>query len=309
VAKLLVRHSAVVGARAAVVVIEESAAVPGAPENVYAGLGAGELELEELGDIATDTGALNEAAASSGGTLQDSLQSMLEVLDRTHSRVSQIRTAAYFPLLALSPDLIDDGLGLLFGPDALSTERRTVRGAIGDTGPSRLIGAFLYNLGAVAVTFPTAPGSEEWRTDPYAHEDEVTVRVTYMFKCNVPLASLLLCDSGLALFTGVTILDPAALWRLQRLPPPPENPGDLPDWAARVDAAADSIAYRHERVSNFGDHQDTLDQVESPLVQMLLLLRPGARYMLIESEATLPVQSARYYPRGDGSGTSGGGAS
>ncbi len=294
VGKLLVRHAAVVGARAAVVVIEESADVPGTPENVYEGLPAGELELdEENDDVAHDAGGLSSATNSAGSSLQDSLESMLQVLDRSRSRISQIRTAAYFPLLAISPDAISDGLGVFVGND-----QQNVRDAFGDTGPLRLVGAFLYNLGAVAVTFPTSPGSEEFRTEPYAHGDEVTVRVTYMFKCNVPFASLLLCDSGLALFSGISILDPATLWRMRHLTQaPPSRIDQLDAWQRRVTGALDSLERRQDRVDAFGDRGEALDQVESPIIQSLLLLRPGARYMLIEAEATLPVQSAQYYPR------------
>jgi len=306
VAKLLVRHSAVVGARAAVVVLEESVDVPGAPEEVYDGAPAGDLQLDDSGGdpAETQSEAIQQAGNQVNNTtaLQDQIQGLMEIVDRGHSRIAQIRTASYFPLLAISPDLLSDGFSLLFGSDALSSERQTVRGAIGDTGISRIVGAFLYNLGAVAVTFPTAPGSDETREQPYGHGDEVTVRVTYMMRCNVPIASLLLCDSGLALLAGTAFIDPGLWWELRNLPPTEEiRAQNLPAHIADVQDALDRYERRQERIDGFNEHSDELDQAESTIVQTLLLLRPGARYMLIQAEATLPVQSARYYPRAEAS--------
>jgi hypothetical protein len=313
VAKLLVRHSAVVGARAAVVVLEESVDVLGTPEELYDGAPAGDLQLDEDdsgGDPAETQGAeLQQAGsqANNSGPLQDQIQGLMEIVDRGHSRIAQIRTAAYFPLLAISPDLLSDGFGFLFGSDALSSERQTVRDAIGDTGILRIVGAFLYNLGAVAVTFPSAPGSDETKEGPYAHGDEVTVRVTYMMRCNVPIASLLLCDSGLALLVGTALIDPGLWWELRNLPPAEEiRAQNLPAQIADVQDALDRYDRRQERIDGFNEHSDELDQAESPIIQTLLMLRPGARYMLIQAEATLPVQSARYYPRAEASEGGGG---
>ena len=311
VAKLLVRHSAVVGARAAVVVLEESVDVPGTPEELYDGAPAGDLQLDDSGD---DPAEENGAALAQAGNqvnnsspLQDQIQGLMEIVDRGHSRIAQIRTAAYFPLLAISPDLLSDGFGFLFGSDALSSERQTVEGAIGETGILRLAGAFLYNLGAVAVTFPTGPGADETKEGPYAHGDEVTVRVTYMMRCNVPIASLLLCDSGLALLVGTAFIDPGLWWELRNLRDTEAvREQNLPEFIGRVQSALERYERRQERIDSWGEHQEELDQAESPVVQTLLMLRPGARYMLIQAEATLPVQSARYYPRAEASEGNGG---
>ena len=307
VTKLLVRHSAVVGARAAVVVLEESADVPGGPDGdeLYGGTAAGDLQLDDSGEdpAATNADGLRNAGqgVNNGGPLQEQINSLMEIVDRGASRIAQIRTAAYFPLLAISPDLLSDGLGFLFGADNFSSERQTVRDAIGETGISRIVGAFLYNLGAVAVTFPASPGADEWREQPYGHGDEVTVRVTYMMRCNVPIASLLFCDSGLSLLVGTPLIDPGLWWELRQFGRTPRNEQDVAEIIASVEDAIDRYERRQNRIDTFGEHSETLDQAESPLVQTLLLLRPGARYMLIEAEATLPVQSARYYPRAEAS--------
>jgi hypothetical protein len=306
VTKLLVRHSAVVGARAAVVVLEESVDVRGTPPNLYGESPAGDLQLDDSGE--PDLDGLRNAAGGvdAAGSLQEQIQSLMELADRGQSRIAQIRTAAYFPLLAISPDALDDGIGFLVGDGASGSERRSLRGAIGNTGISRIVGAFLYNLGAVAVTFPAAPGGDELRDEPYAHGDEVTVRVTYLMRCNVPIASLLLCDSGLALWAGSAWLDPALYWQFSRLGiSRPQRQADVPDYVARAESALERLDRRQARIDAFDEHQDALDHAESPLVQLLLLLRPGARYMVIGAEATLPVQSARYYRRADGSGDGG----
>ena len=310
VSKLLVRHSAVVGARAAVVVLEESVDVPGTPDDIYDGAPAGDLQLDDSDEDPAGANGQGLQGAGEGvnnqGPLQEQIHSLMEIVDRGSSRIAQIRTAAYFPLLALSPDALADGLGFLVGEGAFESEHKSLRGAIGNTGISRIVGAFLYNLGAVAVTFPTSPGSEEWREEPYAHGDEVTVRVTYLMRCNVPLVSLLLCDSGLALLAGTAFVDPALYWEMRNFGPNrPTRPEDVPQFLEDVQRAIDHYQLRQDRIDDFQDRTDTLDQAESPVVQTMLLLRPGARYMVIEAEATLPVQSARYYPRAESTGGEG----
>jgi hypothetical protein len=311
VAKLLVRHSAVLGARAAVVVLEESVDVPGAPDDIYGGEPAGELQNGEgEGEDPAESNEQGLRNAGQGvnnqGPLQEQINGLMEIVDRSATRIAQIRTAAYFPLLAISPDAVSDGLGFLVGGDAFSSEQQSLRDAIGNTGISRIVGAFLYNLGAVAVTFPTSPGSEDTREEPYAHGDEVTVRVTYLMRCNVPLASLLLCDSGLALLAGTAFLDPALYWELRNLGPTRDvREQDLPAILANIQSGLDRYELRQGRIDDFAERTETLDQAESPVVQTLLLVRPGARYMVISAEATLPVQSARYYPRAESSGGEG----
>jgi hypothetical protein len=122
-----------------------------------------------------------------------------------------------------------------------------------------------------------------------------------MMRCNVPIASLLLCDSGLALLAGTAFLDPGLWWEMRHLRDTEAvREQNLPDFIARVESTLERYERRQDRIDGFNDVEE-LDQAESTIIQTLLLLRPGARYMLIQAEATLPVQSARYYPRAEAS--------
>jgi hypothetical protein len=44
----------------------------------------------------------------------------------------------------------------------------------------------------MAVTFPTAPGANTFRTT-FERDDPITVRVTYLMHCSVPLVPVLMC--------------------------------------------------------------------------------------------------------------------
>lgn len=308
-AKLLLRHSAAVAARAAVVVLEDSADLPGASPDLYSAAPAGLLQggggQRDAGSSAglSEQGrdAMRKAASSGsrGDPILDQLQGLTRAMGRNQTRLRQIQTAAYLPLLAVSPDAADEGLGSLAGLPARSgaQDEPSVRDAIGGTASSHLLGSFLYNLGMVAVTFPQKPGARELRRRSYDVGDDVTVRVSYLFRCKVPVASLLLCDSGLGLLEGSGFPD----WSRYRLARAlgqsfPENLGELPAWQAR----AGELGRNPGGASNtaaFKGRGAEFDNVEAPDVQRLLLLRGGSRYMVLQSEATLPLQGARYYPR------------
>lgn len=231
------------------------------------------------------------------------LQSALSVLNRGESRIKQIRTAAYMPLLAVSPNSADDGLQFFQGRGAdvtrLWAKSDTLSSAIGGTGADRIVGAFLYNLGAVAVTFPTAPGSDQFMQGGYDPGEPVTVRVSYLFRCKVPLVSLLLCDSGWSLYSGEALADPAVWWEARKLGAKvPRSFSEIDGFLQEVAALESKVAQRQQRIDTFTGHEDEFKQVESRLIQQIILLRPAARYMVIRAEATLPLQSANYYPRG-----------
>jgi hypothetical protein len=96
------------------------------------------------------------------------------------ARFRDIRSAASIPLLAVAPSA-----------SALDQEE-SLRSAIG-TGRSRATtGAQRYNEAALAVTFPSAPGADSFRTR-FGTDDMVTVRVTYLMHCSVPLVPVLMC--------------------------------------------------------------------------------------------------------------------
>src|SRR5262249_33776551 len=119
-----------------------------------------------------------------------------------------------------------------------------------------------YTKAASAITVHAAPGSAELAPEPIDAKASVTVRVTYVYQCGVPIVRGLMCSSlesllaqkkGFSLF-GVTFGQP---------------PSKL---AARLGLA------------------------ESP--QLDHLVPKDASVVVFEAEATLPNQGAAYEKKG-----------
>jgi hypothetical protein len=307
-AKLSVHHAAALATRAATVVLEEAdvktaGGPPGSPDNIYSDLPAGALEVSKPDDkkgsskagVAQSQSQVS-AASSSGSSSKSTTQNMQDImggLERTDSRIKQIRTAAYWPLLAVSPDLTQDGIdvanSLLPGESA---PKLNVKSAIGTAGYRRIMGAFMYNMGAVAVTFPTAPGEKELTGGLFQPHDMLNVRVTYLFRCQVPLVSLIMCSSGWALLFGSAWIDPFVLKSVaSTVGDVPQRPEDLPAWSDEWRRT------KAMRVDAFKGHEAEFKQVEWPFMLDVLLALPGARYVVLQSEASLPLQGAEYYKR------------
>jgi hypothetical protein len=178
---------------------------------------------------------------------------MRALIDREPSRINAIRTAVYLPMALIGPGGMAKGL--------------------------------LYNLAATAVTFPQAPKSEKARQGDYGPTDEITVRVTYLFKCEMPIASAFMCDKLYELDTGIPINDALDAWSSLL-------GGDV-DAAARQAQRALQVQKRLKRQE---PAMRELENVELPDAQMLLMLG-GGRFTTIQSEVTMPIQGAKYYAR------------
>jgi F0F1-type ATP synthase membrane subunit b/b' len=314
IAKLAVRHAAALVTRAAVVVIEESEDVPGAPKDIYGGFQAGGLEVARPPGTQSGGGANVQKSQTQVSTVTGSgsankstsqnMQDLLGSTDRTTSRIKQIRTAAYVPLLAISPSLVQDGVAVFNDISNGELFQKTkVKDAIGTAGLERIGGALLYNMGAVAVTFPKEPGSKEL-TDGHFGKDAdhlhelITARVTYLFRCQVPLASLLMCSSGWSLLMGDAWFDPLAMRQVVRMVgDPPKRAEDLPKWADQWKQEKTIHDRQQRRVDAFKGHAADFQEVEWPFMLDVLLALPGTRYMVLSAEAQLPLQAAKYYPR------------
>jgi F0F1-type ATP synthase membrane subunit b/b' len=312
IAKLAVRHAAQLAARAAVVVIEESKDVPGTPDDIYDKERAGMIEVSRPSPPKGSSGSVNQAqnqvggVTSSGSSGASATQNMVDIFgsaDRSESRIKQIRTAAYIPLLAISPSVVDDGVQLVesLGSGELFPEMK-VKNAIGKAGLERIAGALLYNLGAVAVTFPAAANSGELSDGLFGEEDHldemVTTRVTYLFRCQVPLASLLMCASGWSMMFGDAWVDPVTMNSIMRLVGnPPTNASDLPKWADGWKQQKAVHDRQQRRVDAYKGHEKEFKEVEWPFMLDVLLALPGSRYLVLTADAQLPLQAAHYYPR------------
>ena len=170
-ARLVVQHAATRAVRAAVVILDDDPAR-------YAGERRGRVDLTGTAGAPSPLEAFMDGAGLGGGASDAA----------GGPRFRDIRTAASIPLLAVAPSAaeLDDETG------------GSIATAIGRGADRAASGAQRYNRAALAVTFPTAPGASTTRTE-FGAEDLVTVRVTYLFHCAVPLVPELMCEGPSAL--------------------------------------------------------------------------------------------------------------
>jgi len=95
-------------------------------------------------------------------------------------RLDAITTAARYTLAPISPSL--ESMGSDSVADAIG----------GSVGASVVAGLLGWTRWAVAVTFPDGEGGYRASFGP---REPVTARVTFLFRCSVPLAGRLMCSS------------------------------------------------------------------------------------------------------------------
>jgi Flp pilus assembly protein TadG len=234
-ADIVVRHAAVVAARSAIVVLEDD------PRH-YGGQARG-IIAESAGSSGDWSDRMRHAAQGRRSAAGSS---------EAASRLETIQRAAYAPLAALAPD------PALFQELSL-TPKNSVERAVGGGPFSRIVfGLAVYNLAAVAVTFPEHPGAKRFYTGSVSGPD-VTVRLTYLYPCLVPIASNLMCRT-IATLTGRRRLHDAG-------------------------GASDDTPER--RLTR------ELERVKKPAWLEKLALS-GTRFVALRAEATLPLQKAGY---------------
>jgi hypothetical protein len=253
---LAVTHAATRGARAAIVLLEDD------PEK-HGGAPRGDLNAAGGGQ-----------SSAFADTLARSVPSAVPLGKATGgARLQAIREAVYVPLAVLAPP-----------PEVfLSGRASTLRQAVG--GDERggvlarfAVGILAYVRGASVVTVRAAPGSQEILThvDPRA---DVTVHVTFLQHCAVPIAARLMCHPAWDLAGYGRVLP-----ELQRLDP------SQPVQAARV---LRQLRDRFPAPGRFQELADELARAESPGVLLPLMLG-GGRFHVLDAEATLPNQGAAY---------------
>ncbi len=266
-ARLVVRHSAYRAARAAIVVLDDD------PKK-YGGAARGDLQAgggtDATADVRDRLASLFAGAGS--GTNPSGTQTGPA---RGPARLQAIRQAAYVPLAALAPSP-----SVFFGRqpsslhDALATSP-LLRFAIG---------ALAYNRAAAIVTVREAPGSNRIAKE-VAPNGDVTVHVTYLLHCGVPLVSRLACNPMWDLAGYRRVRE-----ELARL-------GDSFD-PSRPEATARAMRELRERfpdAERFREIHAELARAESPGLLLPLLLG-GGLFSVVEAEVTLPNQGARYHP-------------
>jgi hypothetical protein len=174
VARLVVQHAAVCAARAAVVILPDDPEVyANAPVNVLNGGGNGGRAASSGLDTAVRTisGTVAPGLGGGGGARYA----------RRNNRMVAIHDAASIPLLSIAPTLesLQTGLVNTLSRNSLN---RAPQGSV-------------YNRVAMAITFYTRPNSEAM-VDRYAAPfTPVTVRVTYLLHCGVPIVRSFMCQT------------------------------------------------------------------------------------------------------------------
>jgi hypothetical protein len=241
VARIVVQHAANRAARSAVVVLESD-------PNEFAGAERGWVSRGSA------CGApLPEALLRRLGVEVPSARVELSTVadGQRGARMSPIRFAAYTPLAILAPLSAwleprrpEESLG-----DALATGTK-----------ARLAAALLYNRVGTVVTIQAGPGLDDLAVEPIGRKAPVTVRVTYLYYCSIPVVRAFACKSL----------------------------AELRGWDPVGSAAPDARTPSQKRLASF------LKLVEEPEL-LAHLDADGARFAVLTAETTLPNQGAAYY--------------
>lgn len=237
--KVVVRHAAFAAARSAIVVLDdEPQYYADAPRGVLSETKS--VEPPTSSAAAGLVGALSSLATS---IVPETGAGAMPVTQRG-ARMRAIRGAALRPLSAMAPTAAAflGGKGATLA-DAVTRDPEGAKGF-----------ATVYADAATLVTLHRAEGDHELAAEPILHNTPITLRVTFLQLCGVPLVRNLICHQLGSLLDASTPLPgdkatPTLRERLAR--------AGAPAW---LEAAAD----------------------------------PAARFMAFEAEVTLPNQGALY---------------
>ncbi|HVW25521.1 MAG TPA: TadE family protein [Polyangiaceae bacterium] len=246
-AKLVVQHSAFAAVRSAIVVLDE-------PPDEYDGAARGDLTRGRTGaqpgidDLLARVGVLPlwwtqlHPQKDAGMTFNlANISSGIVPKTQQGARMVPIRAAAYMPLVVLAPV---GGNGNLAG---------SVGAMVDAFAPA----ALMYTKAASVVTIQAASGSSELAHEPIGSKAPVTVHVTYLYECGVPLVNAFMCSSLESLLDEKPQRDSA--------PKAPRTPSALA---------------RRLKLAESGDLEN--------------LVSPGEYFAVLDAEATLPNQGAAY---------------
>ena len=248
VGKLAVRHSANRAARAAVVVI------PDDPQ-YYEDEHPYEVDYQDSGTSTPSDSFFGAGLAMGNGS----------------PRIRAIRSAAYTPLTPLAPSIesvMDD---------------ESVRSAFDRGVIDALAGAFVYNRGATAVTFPPEPASNSAPLETFETRQLLTTRVTYFFHYGVPIVNRFMCEGALEL-----LLSSAGGFADAVV-------GSVTDADTRDELSGilDTVHDYFGAGSEIADGMREMGYAEAPWLLTPWALS-GGRFVLLRSEAVMPIQGAGY---------------
>lgn len=251
--RLVVQHAALCGARAAIVVLEDD------PKD-YADAPRGNLKDGEplslkFGEVLDRFGLQGASSALQSlgvpGIAGDRNNDRSD--EQRGARMVPIRAASTMPLLLLAPN---EAAVTKAGADS-------VAGSLPDDFVSRLPFSLEYMSKAAVITVHTAPGTEQLASEHIPYTAQITVRVTYLMPCGLPVASTLMCQ------TLSSLLGDSIDSKKRNLFDSAESP-----FARRLRHASGAAGLRH-------------------------LVSATARFVVLTGETTLPNQGAGYeHPQG-----------
>lgn len=169
-ASIVVGQAANQGARSAIVIVED------APEHFddapRGSLSAGKANPEEA--IESLLTALGNDDATDAPSPPEGPQH--------GARMTPIRTAAYAPLLALSPH------------DRAWVEGGSLRDGVRSGFIENLGFALRYTRAATSISVHDYPESDWLAQEPLHQDANLTLRVTYLFQCSIPIIRSILCS-------------------------------------------------------------------------------------------------------------------
>lgn len=239
-ARLIVQHAALSAVRSAIVVLEES------PDD-FGGVERGWVSKGQPGEA---TGVERVIAALGLGSVTGSSSngSGVSIIPQQGARMAPIRTSAYIPLLALAPR----------ANEITAPRDGSIASSLPGGFARRIAFASEYTRSASVVTVHAQAGSDNLPAEPIDPKGAVTVRVTYLYPCSIPVVRVLTCKTVHSLLgaQGKTV------------------------YGLSVGAGNSHLRKRFE-----------LSEARGELEQ---LVAPDARFVVLTGEATLPNQGAAY---------------
>lgn len=177
-ARVVVSHAAVAAVRSAIVVLED----PRGDEYDDAPLG----NLSDGRPSSHGFSSLNSLLGDGDlGWLATDFSSSIQPRPRQKgARMAPIQLAAYVPLLTLAPDL-----------SSLSASTPTLERSVSSRSLSEFGSAIAYTKAAAAVTVHSSEADAGLANEPMSAKGNVTVRVTYLHRCSVPVVRVLMCNT------------------------------------------------------------------------------------------------------------------
>ena len=177
-ARLIVSHAAATAVRSAIVVLEDTA-------DDYGGAPRGNLSKGKSTsfDWSGLLGRLGMQSAGANSYSNSSSKDTSKAVVQHGARMTAIRLAATTPLLTLAPRM-----------DSMGSTDTLEKNLVSDSA-TQLAFAYGYTEAAAAVVVKSSESNDALAYDPIDSKGSVTVEVTYLYYCGVPVVRGLICRS------------------------------------------------------------------------------------------------------------------